>query len=97
MLLMSNYWGNLNIDNFRTALKYCQVLRGFPLLAYKILQNIGFKLPIFSKCGGTFFCGQDNLLGGQVREMGRFNLLDGQSNLLGGQMLTQLACYLSPW
>ena len=35
-----------------------------------------------------FFCGQDNLLGGQFGAMGRFNLLGGQSNLLGGRMPT---------
>ena len=30
-----------------------------------------------------FFCGQDNLLGGQFWAMGRLNLLGGQNNLLG--------------
>ena len=43
-----------------------------------------------------FFCGQDNLLGGQFWAMGRFNLLGGQNNLLGGQLPTQLTCYLPP-
>ena len=44
-----------------------------------------------------FFCGQDNLLGGEFWAMGRFNLLGGQSNSQGGQMPTQLTCYLPPW
>ena len=44
-----------------------------------------------------FFCGHDNLLGGQIWAMGMFNLLGGQNTLLGGQKLTQLACYLPPW
>ena len=43
------------------------------------------------------FCGQDNLLGGQIWAMGRLNLLGGQNNLLGGQLPTQLTCYLPPW
>ena len=43
-----------------------------------------------------FFCGQDNLQGGQFWAMGRLNLLGGQINLLDGQMPTQLTCYLPP-
>ena len=53
------------------------------------LQNLGFKLPIFNKYGGTFFFGQDNLLGGQVWAMARFNLLDGQSNLFTSLVVVQ--------
>ena len=37
-----------------------------------------------------FFCGQDNLLGGQFWAMSRFILL-------GGQLPTQLTCYLPSW
>ena len=40
-----------------------------------------------------FFCGQDNLLGGQFWAMDGFDLLGGQINLLGGQMPTQLTFF----
>ena len=55
------------------------------------------KLPIYHNYSTYFFCGQNNLLGGQFWAMGRFNLLGGQSKLLGGQMPTQLTCHLPPW
>ena len=48
---------------------------GFKLLVSQFCTNLGLNC--------LFFCGQNNLLGGQFRAMGRFNLLDGQSNLLG--------------
>ena len=53
-------------------------------------------LRIFNNFSCTFFCGQNNLPGGQFWVMGKFNSLGGQSNLLGGQMPTQLTCYLPP-
>ena len=34
-------------------------------------------MPICYNHSGHFFCGQDNLLGGQFWAMGRFNLLGG--------------------
>ena len=45
---------------------------------WKFCTNFGLGIH-FNYCG-TIFCGQDNLLGGQLEAMGRFNLLDGQSN-----------------
>ena len=52
-----------------------------------------YKLSIFNNNDTYFFCGQDNLLGGQFWAMDGFDLLGGQINLLGGQMPTQLTFF----
>ena len=76
---------------------FCGFSSGVFLLRLVNFAKNKSKSPIFKKSDAHFFCGQDNLLGGQFWAMGRFNLLGGQSNLLGGQMPTQLTCYLPPW
>ena len=76
---------NLGIDQFLDSI----------CIAYSASARMGLvnnlykfraKLPISSDHSVYFFCGQDNLLGGQFWAMDMFNLLGGQRNLQGGQM-----------
>ena len=69
---------------------------GFQLGVSQFCMNLGQNCLFVIITVPIFFCGQDNLPGGQFWAMGRFNLLGGQSNLLDGQMPTQLTCYLPP-
>ena len=71
--------------------EYC-----FQLGISKFCTKLGLKMSVCENRSSYFFCGHDNLLGGQFWAMGIFNLLGGQNNLLVGQLPTQLTCYLSP-
>ena len=89
---------NLVIDKFQESTEVLVILGvlewGFSFRGSQLCKNLGLKLLLISdNCGAPFFCGQDNLLGGQCWAMGRLNLLGGLINLLGGQ----LTCYLPPW
>ena len=53
--------------------------------------QVRYKLSVCDNRSAYFyFCGEDNLLGGQFWAMGRFILLGEQNNILRGQLLTQL-------
>ena len=56
----------------------------FQLGISQVCTKLGLKCLFVIVTVPNFFCGQDNLLGGQSRAMGSFNLLGGQNNLLGG-------------
>ena len=60
---------------------------GYQLGVSQLCTNLSLKFLFVIIIVPVFFCGQDNLLGGQFWAVGRFNLL-------GGQMPTQLTCYL---
>ena len=53
-------------------------------------------MSVYNNHSAYFFCGHDNLLGGQFWAMGRFNLLGGLNSLLSVKLPTQLTCYLPP-
>ena len=77
---------NFDIDKFHDStdalLPILWVLEwSFPLGVSQFGKNKS-KLPIFNNSDAHFFCWQDNLLGGQLWAMGRFDLLGGQINLL---------------
>ena len=56
---------------------------GSQLGVSQFCTNLGLNcLFLILKVHIFFFCGQDNLLGGQFWAMGRSDLLGGQSNLL---------------
>ena len=91
VLLMINWDIDLFLDSTE-VLPILQVRKwGFQLWSLSIFHKFRSKLPICNDHSVYFFfCGQDNLLGGQFWAMGMLNLLGGQSNLLGEQMPTQL-------
>ena len=91
---------NLDIDKCQDNTEVLPILGVlkwvFPFGVSQFCKNLSLN-SLFLIIVVLFFCGQDNLLGGQFWAMDRFNLLGGQINLLGGQMPTQLTCYLPPW
>ena len=67
---------NLDSDQFMDSTEVLPILKGAWVLFLDWDLSILYKVGL--KC--LFFCGQDNLLGGQFGVMGRFNLLGGQNN-----------------
>ena len=90
---------NSDIYKFQDSTEVLPILgclSGFyPFGISQFCNNLGLNF-LFLIIWCPFFCGQDNLLGGQFWAMGRLNLLGGQINLLGGQMPTHLTCHLPP-
>ena len=78
------------LTNFWTALRYCLFCgcsSGVSNLGFihQFYTNLALSCLLVIILVPIFFCGQDNLLGGQFWAMGRFKL-GGQNNLLGGQI-----------
>ena len=73
----------LDIDQFWDSTEVLPTLCGFLTWVWSILDIFRFKLSFCNNHSAFFFfCGQDDLLGGQFWAMNRFNLLGGQNNLL---------------